>query len=460
MGKAIVYVAVTGAGALISFLWYVLDRGNPALLVCIASLLATGIAAPILLRKDFQFVGIPGPFEILFALGALAAAILGGLKGYDAGAKGNPYWFWLAVVVQSIPCIRISLVSLKAFQRPPPLKVAVGIGLAALFGLNLYLGVKHSEWLGKTSVALVKEWFPEATAPVARNSEGKPEDAKPKNPAPPPLPPVVDPSGPVAIIDGRPLTKEMVEYQRFIDGLIDEKMGRNDAIAALLQAFTTRSVLEKKFKAFDPSMLKDEHEWLKNRTADTKLVDKIRNHRGEQLFLDVYVGANGLYKRKLQEVFGKNEQDELRRRAAEVLKEVQEADGVERPGPKIEGVRKEECCYSFAKSEFIGKFDTEAAEQIKANPKDPLAPKLAKLKVNTALPEIQWGDMNALIIRRVQDDFKQRPVYETYRVVKDGVYSAWFKRQCKEMVIEIPDPALRREMLDLAKDVTHIIKVK
>jgi hypothetical protein len=68
--------------------------------------------------------------------------------------------------------------------------------------------------------------------------------------------------------------------------------------------------------------------------------------------------------------------------------------------------------------------------------------------------------MNALIIRRVQDDFKQRPVYETYRVVKDGVYTAWFKKQCRGMAIEIPDPVLRLDMINMAKDVEPIIKRK
>ena len=136
------------------------------------------------------------------------------------------------------------------------------------------------------------------------------------------------------------------------------------------------------------------------------------------------------------------------------------SDGVVRPGPKVDGTRKEECRYSFGKREFIGKFDTEEAEQAKPNPKDALAAKLAALQVNHALPEIQWGDMNALIIRRVPDDFKQRPIYETYRVVKDGVYTSWFKKQCKGMEIVIPDPVLRLEMINLAKDVEPIIKRK
>src|SRR5688572_25947697 len=132
MGKAIVYTAVSGVTALISVLWYVLDRGNPALLTCVASVLSSAIASPILLRKDFQFVGIPGPVEIFFALAGLAAAIYGGLKR-------NEYWFWAAVIVQTLPSIRISLVSLKAYQRPKSLKMSVGACLAALFGLNIFL---------------------------------------------------------------------------------------------------------------------------------------------------------------------------------------------------------------------------------------------------------------------------------------------------------------------------------
>jgi hypothetical protein len=207
-------------------------------------------------------------------------------------------------------------------------------------------------------------------------------------------------------------------------------------------------------------MLKDERQWVLNRTRDTNLVQKIRAAAKEELFLDVYVGANGLYKRKLQEIFANRKQEELRRRAAEVLKEVQRADGVERPGPKLEAVRKEECRYSLRQREFIGKFEAEADPATKPNPKDDLAPKLATLAVNTALPEILWGDMNALIIRRIPDDFKQRPLYETYRVVEDGLYSVWFKKQCSDFVIEVPDPKLRKEMLELAKDVNHIIKTK
>lgn len=452
MGKAIVYVAVCAGAALVSFIWYGLGHGEATLVTAITCLLAIGIASPILLRKDFQFVGIPGPVELIFALGALVVAIYGGLKR-------NEYWLWLAVVVQTIPSIRISLVSLKAYERPKSLKISVGIALAALFGVNIVLGVRHSDWLGKTSVALVKEWFPEATAPVDRAPVVKTPPG-PKPPAPPAPPPAVDPAGPVAVIAGRPLTKEIVEYQRFIDSLIDDTIDRDNAIAALLQAYTSRAILEKKLNAFDPEMLRDERQWVMNRTADSKLVHRIRKHKSEDLFLDVYVGANGLYKRKLQEIFSSRKQDELKKRAAEVLKDIQAADGVERPGPKLEGVVKEECRYSFRKREFIPKFEVEADELAKPSSMDKLAPELAKLPVNTALKEIQWGDMNALIVRRVQDDYKKRPIYETYRVVEDALYSSWFKKQCVDFTIEIFDRDLRARMLELAKDVNHIIKTK
>jgi hypothetical protein len=448
MGKAIVYVTVTFGSALICVLWNAFDRaGDTAIFTLVASLLSIGVAIPVLVRKDFQFVGIPGPVEIFFAACALGAAVLGGLK--------SDYWFWAAAFIHLIPSVRVSLVSLKAYQRPKNLKIAVGIGLAALFGLNVFLGYRHSEWLGRTSTALVKEWFPEATAPKDRTETA----SKPK-PPPPATPVNVDPAGPIAVVAGRPLTKDMVEYQRYIDGLVDSKSDRNDAIAALLQAYTSRAILEKKFNAFQPEMLKDERQWLLNRTRDSQLVQKIRSAEKEELFLDVYVGANGFYKRKLQEIFASRKQEELKKRAAEVLKEVQKADGVERPGPKLEAVKKEECRYSFKQREFIGKFDTDQVEQLKPDPKDELAAKLARLEVNTTLPEIVWGDMNALIIRRIPDDFKKRQLYETYRVIEDGLYSVWFKKQCGDLVIEIFDPPLRREMLDLAKDVNHIIKTK
>jgi hypothetical protein len=364
-------VALTGVASLISFLWYALNKGNQGLYPCISALLAVAVASPILLRKDFQFVGIPGVFEIFLALGSLAAAILWGLK---PGEK----WYWVAALMPAIPSIRISLVSLRAYQRPKSLKIAVGLCLAALFGINIWIGYQHSEWLGSTSVALVKEWFPETTAPRDPSQKEAPKDGAPKAP-PPPTPVKVDPAAPVATVAGRALTKDMVDYQRYIDALIDPSMDRNDAVAALLQAYATRAVLEKLGK-FDESMLKDEKQWLMNRTKDSRLVHQIRQHRSEALFLDVYVGANGLYKRKLQDEFALRARKELDLRAEEVLKEVQQADGVERPGPKIEGVKKEECRYSFGKSEFIGKFDTEEAEQVKASPKDALAKKLAGLK--------------------------------------------------------------------------------
>ena len=453
MGKAIVYTALCGGAALISILWSVLDRGEPAVLSCVASLLAIAIVSPILMRKDFQFVGIPGVFEIIFALGALAAAIYGGLKRSEL-------WFWSAVIVQTLPTLRISLVSLKAYERPKSLKITVGVCLAGLLGLNVLLGIRHSQWVGENSVALVKEWFPEATASKDHMAPPPPPPApKSADPKPPPPPKNVDQSQIVATIAGRPLTAEMVEYQRYIDSLIDEKLERNDAVAALLQAYASRVILEKKFNAFEPSMLKDEHQWVMNRVSDRRLIEKIRAHKTDELFLEVYVGANGLYKRKLGEIFDKRKQQELKNRAAEVLKEVQAADGVERPGPKVESVVKDECRYSPAKGEFVLKF-SETDESEKPNPKDTLGPKLAKVKVNTTLPEILWGDMNGLVIRRVQDDFKGRPIYEVYRVVEQGVYSFWFKKQCADFVIEIPDPELRRVMLDLAKDVNHIIKTK
>jgi hypothetical protein len=68
--------------------------------------------------------------------------------------------------------------------------------------------------------------------------------------------------------------------------------------------------------------------------------------------------------------------------------------------------------------------------------------------------------MNGMIVRRIPDDYKGRPLYEAYRVVEDGLYSSWFKKQCADMAIEIQDPDLRAAMIVLAKDVTHIIKRK
>ena len=448
MAKAIVYVAITCGAALVSFIWYLLDR-PPALLVVAASALAAGIAIPVLARKDFQFVGIPGWIEHLFALGALGMAV-------NAGLKRSEHWMWGAILILIIPSVRISLVTLKAYQRPLKLKVTIGICLAALFGLNIFLGIRHSHWLGETSVALVKTWFPDATAPVQRTP---PPGGPPAGPKPPPPPPPLDPAAPFAVVAGRSLTREMVEYQLFIDSVVTGRSDRNDAIAALLQAYMARAILDRKFKSFDPAMLKDENEWLLNRTRDQKLVLRIRSHKTDDLFLDVYVGANGLYRRKLKEIFDRFKEQELKDRSAEVLAEVRRADGVERPGPKLDGILKAECRYSFRKRDFIGKFDIEASAQEKPDPKDSLAPKLAALKVNATLPEILKGDQNALIVRRIPDDFKG-PLYETYRVAEDAVFSAWFKRQCKDLSIEIPDPELRRAMIELARDVSHTIRTK
>jgi hypothetical protein len=457
MGKAIVYVAVSAVTGFISIMWYAMGKGDAALLTSIASLLAAGIAAPVLLRKDFQFVGIPGPVEILFAAGALATAIFGGLKP-DPAVRER--WFWLAAIVHMIPSIRVSLVSLKAYQRPKPLKVAVGIALAALFGLNVFLGIRHSSWLGDTSFALVRQWFPEATSATKTVPKPPPDIAKPKPPPPAPTPPVSLSGAPIAVVAGRELTRAMVDYQQYIDVQVDDRISGQDAVAALLQAYTARAILEQKFKAFEPSMLKDEHEWLKNRTRDRKTVDKIRAQDTDEMFLDVYVGANGLYMRRLQTIFAKVKKEELARRSREVLKEVQGADGEERIGPmNVDGVKREECRYSFKKRDFVGKFE-EQDEPVKGAPKDPVAEKLATLKVNYTLPEIIGGDMNARIVRRGPDDYNKRPIYETYMVIEDALFQAWFKKQCQGMVIEIPDPELRQKMIELAKDVNHIIKVK
>ena len=455
MGKAIVYVSVSAVAGLISIMWYAMGKGDAALITSVASLLAAGIAAPVLLRKDFQFVGIPGPVEIFFAAGALATAILGGLK-VDPAVRER--WFWLTAVVLMIPSIRVSLVSLKAYQRPKSLKITVGIALAALFGLNVWLGIRHSAWLGDTSFALVKQWFPEATSPTKSEPKPPPEIAKPKPPPPPP--PVKVPDGVIAVVAGRELTREMVKYQHFIDSLVDNRIGGQDAVAALLQAYTARAVLERKFKAFEPSMLADEHEWLKNRTRDRKTVEKIRAQGTDAMFLDVYVGANGLYMRRLHAIFAKVKKEELGRRSKEVLKEVQGADGEERIGPmNVDGVKREECRYSFKKRDFVGKFE-EQDEPVKGAPKDPVAEKLATLKVNYALPEIIGGDMNARIVRRGPDDYNQRPIYECYMVIEDALFQAWFKKQCQDLSIEIPDAELRQRMLELAKDVNHIIRAK
>ena len=114
--------------------------------------------------------------EIFFSLLALGGAIY-------AGLKRNEYGFWATVAVQTLPTFRVSLVSLKAYQRPLSLKLTVGAFLAGLIGLNAYLGVRHGGWLGETVTALVKEWFPDATAVKDRT----PPPPPPKNVNAPPV---------------------------------------------------------------------------------------------------------------------------------------------------------------------------------------------------------------------------------------------------------------------------------
>src|SRR6185503_16032468 len=95
---------------------------------------------------------------------------------------------WGSLLLMSIPAIRISLVTLKAYQRPLNLKIAVGVLRAALFGLNILLGVRFSGWAGETSVALVKGWFPDATASGPPPAPGPAPVVHPPG-TPPPAPP-------------------------------------------------------------------------------------------------------------------------------------------------------------------------------------------------------------------------------------------------------------------------------
>jgi hypothetical protein len=466
MAKAILYVSIMAAGAIISFLWYMLGRGAPAALNGAACILALGVAMPILVRKDFQFVGVPGPVDLGFAVASLVMGAVGGSKCNDS--EMHQRLLWGALLLMSVPAIRISLVTLKAYQRPLGLKLAVGVLLAALFGLNIFLGVRFSHWAGETSVTLVKGWFPDATAsgppaapgpaPTSHHPPGSPQQPPP----PPPPPPPVNPGAPVAIVAGRPLTKAMLEYQLFIDSLAPgaTKSDRGSAVAALLRAYTMRALLEKKFKAFEPAALKDERQWLMNQVKDKAVLHRIRTHVSDEMFLDVYVGGNGLYDRMLREVFAKRKAEELRGRVEAVVKEVKSADGVERPGPKIEGVEKSVCRYSLKRREFVPQFEAEEEEGVKADPRDEVAKKLAALKVNTLLPEVQWGDINARIIRRLPDDFKKRANYEVYFLKQDEDFPSWFLQQSSDLAIEIPDPDLRKEMLELATSVKHIIKTK
>jgi len=463
MAKAILYVSIMAAGALISFLWYMLGRGTPAAINGAACLLAAGVAMPILVRKDFQFVGIPGLVELGFAVASLILGAIGGSKCNDSPMHER--LLWGSLLLMSIPAIRISLVTLKAYQRPLNLKIAVGVLLAAIFGLNIFLGVRFSGWAAETSVTLVKGWFPDATASGPPPAPGPAPVAHPPGTPPqplPPAPPPVSPGAPVAIVAGRPLTKAMLEYQLFIDSLAPgaTTSDRGSAVAALLRAYTMRALLEKKFKAFDAAALKDERQWLMNQVKDKAVLHRIKTHVSEEMFLDVYVGGNGLYDRMLRDVFGKKKAEELRLRVEAVVKEVKAADGVERPGPKIEGVEKSVCRYSLRRKEFVPVFEAEEEEGVKADPRDDVARKLAVLKINTLLADVQWGDINARIVRRVPDDFKKRQNYEVYFVKQDEDFPSWFLQQSSDLAIEIPDPDLRKEMLELATSVKHIIKTK
>jgi hypothetical protein len=456
MGKAIIYVSISGAAALIGGLWFMLGRGWPAGSAAAACALGAAVAAPILARKDFQFVGIPGSVDLLFSLGALVLTALGGAR-HTADANAAALLLWAAVLLETVPAIRISLVTLRAFQRPVRLKLSVGALLAAIFGINIVLGVQNSTWVAETSVDLVKKWFPEATAAPP------PPPPVPGSGGPPPPPPgVTDPTGPVAIVAGRPITSEMVEYQRFIDKVVAPEMAssRQAAVAALLQAYTARAVLERKFKAFDASILKDESQWLMVRKTDAAQLHRIRTHKPDLMFLDVYVGANGLYVGLLRRIFDERMARDLRDRAQQVLKEIRAIDGEERPGPKLEGTKKSMTKYSGKKREFINSFELEAEEDKKPDPKDPLAARLALLKVNHALPEIVPSDKGALIVRRYIDDFHKRANYETWLLTQNTDFGPWLKLQSADFVIEIPDPELRQEMLRLATDVNHIIKTK
>src|SRR5258705_13325271 len=117
MAKAILYVSVMAAGALISFLWYMLGRGTPAALNGAACILALGVAMPILVRKDFQFVGIPGPIDLGFALASLVMGAIGGAKGNDSLMPPPPPSGGVLVVF--VPPLPLSLVTRQAY--PPPL---------------------------------------------------------------------------------------------------------------------------------------------------------------------------------------------------------------------------------------------------------------------------------------------------------------------------------------------------
>lgn len=266
----------------------------------------------------------------------------------------------------------------------------------------------------------------------------------------------------MAIVAGRPLTRAMLEYQLFIDSLAPgaTTSDRGSAVAALLRAYTMRALLEKKFKAFDPAALKDERQWLMNQVKDKAVLHRIRTHVSDEMFLDVYVGGNGLYDRMLRDVFIRKKAEELRARVEAVVREVKATDGVERPGPKIEGVEKSVCRYSFRRREFVPQFEAEEEEGVKPDPRDDMAKKLATLKVNTLLSDVLWGDINARVIRRLPDDFKKRTTYEVYFVKQDEDFPSWFLQQSSDLAIEIPDPELRKEMLEQATSVKHIIKTK
>ncbi|MBI4564543.1 MAG: hypothetical protein HY716_07630 [Planctomycetes bacterium] len=441
MDRAFAFVAITGVAALVAGGMVVLDPGIPAVAAAAGCALATLIGVSLLERPDVRIRRLPRVHHMVLSALALGLAVAG-------AAYRNDRLQWAALAAQSWPAFSLSGITLKAMNRPAALKAYVGLLLLVLIGLNAWIAYLNGFWLADQAKPVVERWLPRPPSrPVPR------------------VEPMADSAAEtrvLATVAGRPITSAMVAYQMFINRTVapEAPTDRTIALANLLQAFAVRQVLEANVGRLDPSELKDERVWIENGVRDPSILKRIREHSDDEMFLEIYVGANGFYLRELRDIFARRQRAELKKRAEELLRTALAQNGSDKSLERILGTRTSLMRYSPERRDFVPHYAVDLGAEKGPDPAEPLYSKLAPLRVRETVSEVLHGDRSAMIVRRAPDDLKGRPNYEIARLVQDQDFWAWFHAQSEGCVIVIPDEQLRRDCMKQASTVRHLIRAK
>ncbi len=439
MGNVLAMTVLSGGAFVVAILLFLLGSGLPAAGLAVLNAIVIGELIPLFIRREPWPNRIPAPPDVALSVVSTLCFIAGALL------KFVPL-FWGSALILSVAAFRIAWFPFRSKEAPPGIKAAMAMALATVVALNLGFTAISGLWALQWNEQLA--WLGVKT--------GVPTPEPTPTPAPPPE---VDLT-PVAKVGAKPITRAMLDYQMYIDraAVPGEEPDPVIALASLLHSYTALRVLEKKYPQPDLVLdLAKEANWIHAKVKDAKVLAEVRKRGGDAMFYDVFVGANGLYVRRLREVFEKAAKEELRAAAADAVSRAQAADGKPQSLEELTGIGAVPMWYSSRRRDFFSLFESDDEPKETPDPRDPLLPELQKLAPQQVLPKPVVTERFALIVRRIADSAEGRRRYEVARLKLESDFDVWFAKESRGVVIDVPDPALRAALRQKAVIVRHLI---